>query len=164
VWGGRQGFDEEMMAISEQLEPLWEDLYSRIESDPRMVEANADWASCMAERGHTFTNQEDIFEYLMEKQDELWSNQEDFIFEEGTDTAIEEGVDFGPFGPGIDEAMIQELADEELAIAADDWDCQGGLNLNELRQEVSKEYEAQFIAENRDLLEKQKALMEEAGF
>lgn len=161
---GGPGFDEEMMAISEQLEPLWEDLFARIEADPRMVEANADWAACMAERGYTFTNQEDIFQYLMEKEEDLWSNQEEFFSDEGSDTSISEFEDFGPFGPGIDEAMIQQLADEELAIAADDWECRGDRSFDELRQEVSEEYEAQFIAENRELLEKQKALFEEAGF
>ena len=167
VWGGGRGFEEEMMALDEQLMPLWEDLYARIESDPRMVEANAEWAACMADRGYTFTTQEDIFEFLMEKQEDLWSDQESFFSttiapSEGSE--VEEFEDFGPFGPGIDEAMIQQLADEELAIAADDWECRGDRSFDELRQEVSDEYEAQFIAENRELLEKQKALYEEAGF
>jgi len=161
VWGGGQEFNDEMMALQEQLEPLWMDLYERIEADPRMADANAEWAACMADRGYTFTNQEDIWNYLGEKQEELFSEQQTF-FEEGGE--IEEGADFGPFGPGIDEAMIQQLADEELAIASDDWDCQGGKSFNDLRQEVSEEYEAQFIAENRDLLEQQKALMDQAGF
>jgi hypothetical protein len=165
VWGRGQEFNDEMMALQEQLEPLWMDLYARIEADPRMVDANAEWAACMADRGYTFAKQDDIYEYLSKKQEDLWSNQEGFSSGEATATTISEGGgDFGPFGPGIDEAMIQGLADEELAIASDDWDCQGGKSFNDLRQEVSEEYEAEFIAGNRDLLEQQKALMEGAGF
>lgn len=161
VWGGGRENEEEMMAISEQLDPLWQDFYERIESDPRIIEANQEWASCMAERGYTFTDQEDIYMYLDEMQQELWSGQEDYFSEGGE---VEEDVDFGPFGPGIDEEMIRQLADEELAIAADDWECRGDRSFDELRREISEEYEAQFIAENRELLEKQRALMEEAGF
>ena len=65
----------------------------------------------------------------------------------------------GPFGPGIDEADVQALADEELAIAAADVECAGG-KYEEI-DEIRKEYESEFIEKYRDLLERQRDLMQD---
>jgi hypothetical protein len=154
VWGGGPDSFGRLNEINEELQPAFEDLYRRIEADPRVADANAEWASCMAEKGYTFSSPEDIFEYLNQQQQELFSDLG--IFDSANDVEVTVISDEGPFGPGFDEEKARELADEELVIAADDWECQG--DLQKLREEVSAEYEAAFIDENRALLEELKSL------
>lgn len=169
---GGFGPDSESEAIWQELEPAYEDLWTRIESDPRLVEANQEWAACMAAAGYTFGSQEDIWMYLDELSQELFEGQDEFsqqievqaqaLPEDEREAFYEEAYsDVGPFG-NADPDEIQALADEEMAIAAADIGCEGGFS--ELRQEVAEEYEAQFILENLELLQKQKEMQDELGF
>ncbi len=173
VFGGFGGPDPEMEALWEELWPKEEAMWERIQSDPRVVEVNQQWSACMADAGYTFTTQDDIFMYLDELSQDLWADSEGFwqdleqqaqaLPEEEQGAFWEEATkDLGPWGPGVTEEEIQALADEELAIAAADWNCRG--DMDEIMEEVSKEYEKQFIAENIDLLRKVKAAQEEMGW
>jgi hypothetical protein len=127
----------------------------------------------MANAGYSFTTQEDIWMYLDELGQDLWSGQEDFyqqieaqaqaLPEDERDAFYEESyANVGPWGPDVDSEQIQALADEELAIAAADTECGG--DMMDLRTEVQEEYEAQFILENFELLQKQKAAQDELGY
>ncbi len=172
IYGGF-GPDPEQEEIWQQLEPAYDDLWSRIESDPRIVEANEEWAACMADAGYSFTTQQDIWMYLDELGQDLWSGQEDFyqqieaqaqaLPEDEREAFYEESyANVGPWGPDVDSEQIQALADEEMAIAAADTECGG--DMTDLRTEVQEEYEAQFILENFELLQKQKAMQDELGY
>jgi hypothetical protein len=171
IYGGF-GPDPEMDALYEELWPKQEELYERIQADARIVEANEKWSACMADTGYTFTTQEDIWMYLDELGQDLWSEQEQYSIqideqaqalpEEEREAFYEESyADFGPWG-GATEEEIQALAEEELAIAAADWGCRG--DLTELMEEVTEEYESQFIAENIELLQQLKNMQEERGW
>jgi hypothetical protein len=171
--GGFGGPDPEMDALYEEMWPKQEEMWERIQADPRMVEANQEWAACMADAGYSFTSQEDIWMYLDELSNELWSDSEVYYqqIEEGAQGLSEDELeayyneayaDFGPWGPGVTEEEITALAEQELAIAAADWNCRG--DMDELMQEVSEEYESQFIAENYELLLQIKEMQEDLGW
>ncbi len=149
--------DEAFEELNKELEPAWDQFRQWIETDSRVAELNQKWSSCMAEKGYDFENEEDIHIYLEKLADDLFS-QQDMISPESEPTE-EEMEAWGPWGPGIEEADIRALADEELAIAAADIECAG--DMFDVMEEIHKEYEAKFIEEYRDLLEKQRDLMQD---
>jgi hypothetical protein len=145
------GPNEELEEAWRELDPYWEELYQRIEADARIVEANTEWSGCMAEAGYDFATQEDIWKYLDEKMQELWDWEEEGPPMTEAPLEGEEG-EWSPFPPGVTEGEVRVLADEELEIAAADLACRS--DLDEVYDEVRKEYEAQFILEHQALLER----------
>lgn len=112
-----------------------EDVQSDLENDSRLIGALGEWAACMAGKGYDFATEEDIHDYLSSKLD-------DFLSDDGEDS--------------FPEAEIEPLAEEELAIAADDVACRA--ELDPLYEELRAEYEGRFIAEHREQLEKIRVL------
>jgi len=51
-------------AFFEEFGDALEDAFDRASADPRIVKADADWSACMAERGHEFASQEEMYTYL----------------------------------------------------------------------------------------------------
>ena len=58
------GGGEEDMAFWEEFSDDFEDVYARAESDPRIVAAEEGWSTCMAEKGHDYPTQQDMYEYF----------------------------------------------------------------------------------------------------
>jgi hypothetical protein len=136
-------------ALREALEEAWgpldslaQEMWQQMESDPRLPAAEADWSACMAEAGYDFATEEDIEEYL-------WSLAGDL--EEPGSTVPSESVTY--------EAELEPLADVELAIAAADVACRG--DLDQVRDQVQREYECAFIAEHLEELEPIRVLVQE---
>lgn len=150
------GEEEAWQELDKELQPAWEELDQWINTDARVVELNQAWSACMAEKGYDFENEEAIHEHLFGLEEGLWSQAEPPPDWEPTEEELE---DMGAFGPGVDEADVQALADEELAIASADVECAG--NMHEEIDEISREYESEFIEKHRDLLERQRDLMQE---
>ncbi len=166
--GGCQGEASEEVyggdaEAEQELGPRYEELYERIEADPRLVEANRAWSACMAEAGHEFARQEETFEHISNRHNELYEE----AYEEMEPGAAEEAPADGevPAGateetetefaePQLDEGRLAELREEEIAIAVADQACAAEHLPPELRQEVSSEYEQAFVEENRELLER----------
>ncbi len=121
------------------LEEFREELQHDLENDPRLRDAREAWSACMAGQGYDFDTEEDI---------------EDYLFSIGEN--LEEGALIGLIRGEISEAVVQPLADEELAIAAADVACRG--DLDRLHEELRAEYEGKFIAEHREQLEKIRVL------
>jgi hypothetical protein len=152
-YGAQQEAWEE---LDEELQPAWEEFEQWVNTDARVVELNQAWSTCMAEKGYDYEDEEAIHEYLFSLEEDLWTQNEPPPDWEPTEEELE---NMGPFGPGIDEADVQALADEELAIAAADVECAG--SMYEEINEVHKEYESEFIEKYRDLLERQRDLMQD---
>lgn len=149
--------DEAFAELDKELQPAWAQFELWINTDPKVVELRRAWSSCMAEKGYDFESEEDISEHLEQLSEDLWSQQEEPPPDwEPTEEEIEA---MGPWGPGIDEADIRALADEELAIAAADVECAG--DMFDVMEEIRKEYEAKFIEQYRELLEKQRDLVQD---
>lgn len=78
-----------------------------VESDPRIVEANDNWSSCMHERGYEYEeDQDEIIEEYQERLEQLT---------EGDDPATLTGAR---------AAALHKLQQEEIAVSLADLDCQ----------------------------------------
>lgn len=136
------------------------ELYERVEADPRIAEAEQEISDCVADRGLDYTDMEDLYESFESRLSELESEVQ-YPSEE-----LDED-DFAQMSPDeLDEIFNQPaiLSDEakatlaeiqaeeiELAVAVDE--CGGGFEDQEaLYREVVAEYEQQFIDENEDRL------------
>jgi hypothetical protein len=173
------GGGEADMAFWDEFGEDFEEFWTRADADPRIVEAQAGWSACMAEKGHDFADQEEMYTYLFGTEvggeyvegefsvrvNELitWPGDE---FGEGgeggfADTTValtEEGEEgegfeegeFEYYGPEYDLELLQPLIDEEISLAVADWEC--SQDLQELFETVYKELEQEFLEENLDRL------------
>lgn len=155
------------MAFWEEFGADFEDIYTRAESDPRIVDAQAQWSTCMAEKGHQYVDQEEMYAYFYgtEAANGQWVEGEfqqrvnelitiaEYVFEEpvegeGEGDGTSEDYVYQP--PEYDLEKLQPLIDEELAIATANYECE--MPMRDLFETVYKEYEKLFIDENLDRL------------
>lgn len=154
------GPDSELDQVWQDLEPLYEDLYERIESDPRIVAIQDDWTGCMSEAGYTFRDQEEMYMSIDERMQEFYEaaygNFDEPLFDDEGNIIDEDGniiENYEPEPPSLTDeqrADLEELNDYEIGVAVADFECNSGYQ--EIYQEVSEEYEAEFIQTNIALL------------
>lgn len=155
----------------EDLQPQMDQMYERIQADPRVVEFNEEWSSCMAEAGYEVESREKMWETVYEdfqaRFDEIvgpnggyadpfegWTEEEiNAFFEEKTQDEIDAFFEQAQQDSqaNIDMEALEALQQEEIDMAVADYEC--GAGYEEIYQEVSEEYESEFIAANRDALE-----------
>ncbi len=158
------GDQEATEELWEQLEPALEALNARMEADPRIVELNAEWAACMTEAGYTYESRnamyDDIYESFQTRLDEIMGPDSDPLAGMTEDElnaffelpADEQAAIYDERMADItDQPALQELQQEEIALAVADNAC--GEGFYDAYIEVSEEYEAELIAGNRDILE-----------
>lgn len=168
------GGGEADMAFWEEFGEDFEEIWVRAESDPRLVEANASWSACMADKGYDWATQEDMYAYFwgtesggqwVEGEFQLRLNEvvtwpepiyEEFG-EEGSvsvaTTVVGGEGDEGEWeyqGPEYDIEKLQPLIDEEIAIAIANYEC--SKDMRDIQEEVYKDIERQWIEENLDRL------------
>ncbi|MGV8883676.1 MAG: hypothetical protein ACOH19_16130 [Rhodoglobus sp.] len=117
----------------EKNKPLIESMnkiYENIQTDPRMVEANAKWASCMADAGF------DGYANAQEAQNKFYDEL----------NALYEGA---PEGLQPDDPKLKELGTREIEIAVADLKCAKEADTRQLALKVQFDLEEQFIAENK---------------
>ena len=135
--------------------------YERAQSDPRIVESQNEWSSCMADKGHNYANEQEMYSYFygdeygvgefQQRVDEIvtWPEPDPSLWED-----LEEGEEpeFDPslFGPQYDIELLQPLIDEEIAVATANYEC--SQDMHELWEEIYKDLERQFIEQNMDRL------------
>ncbi len=148
AYGELYGGQELLAELGDELE----DLYTRVETDPRIAAAEEDWGACMAGRGQPFADQDEILDYLGARMEEVVSypgGGGDALSSDPSGEGEPTGSDY--VGPVYDEAELRALMDEEIAIAVADWEC--ATELRTLYQEVFAEYEAEFVDANLARLE-----------
>lgn len=153
-----------------EFDGMFEDLgtlYERIETDPRITEAAAAWASCMAEAGYAdFEKPMDASTSVMDRMGELyqWDNPGHGaagggVAEPPADAEGEVTADF--VSPAdVDPAELEGLKEYELAVAVADYGCQQE-SYEEVYVEVSTELEEEFVDSHRDELERYRDAMGE---
>lgn len=170
--------NEEIYGDQSQVSELWEEIgpemeamQERVQADPRIVEWNQDWSACMAEAGYEYESQQNMYESVYEDFQERFNDivgpdggygdpfegmseeEVEAFFEDHTqdeiDAFFEEAQEAAQ--ENIDQEALGALQQEEIDLAVANFEC--GSDYNELYQEVAADYEADFIAENRDVLE-----------
>jgi hypothetical protein len=154
-----------------ELNPEMEAMYERVQADPRIVELDAEWSACMAEAGYEYESmsqmQETIYEDLQARFDAIvgpnggyadpfegWTQEEiDAFFEEKTQEEIDAYFAEAEESSRADVDMeaLAALQQEEIDMAVADFECRG--DYYEVYQEVSEDYEAEFVEQNREILE-----------
>lgn len=165
------GDPSESEELYTQVEPIYQELGERVEADPRVVEANQSWSSCMTDVGYEYDNrlafQETVYQELQTRFDEIVGPNGGFVdpFEGMTEEEItaffeettpeEQEAFFAQAeqqtGANVDQEAVAALQEEEIALAVADYEC--GKALDEIYQEVSAEIEPEILAENRELFE-----------
>lgn len=132
------------------------DLYERVQADPRIVAVQDDWAECMAGKGYAFSSMDDMYMQLDERMQELWGEDAyvdplaDFTEEEIAELTDEDFEELFA-GPAVDEEVLAEIQAWEIAMAVDSFDC-GGTTMFEDFEEIFGEYQDEFIEQNLDAI------------
>lgn len=139
------------MELYNQFESELEDLYQRVEADPRIKKLSDEWAACMGEAGYAFTTQQDMYEEMDRRMQPVWETQVwpgDDLDEADFEAMSQEELD-AIFNqpPEVDEELLAEVQAYELELAVANFDC-GGNSQFEVAEEVYLEYQALFIEEN----------------
>lgn len=138
----------------------FEDLYERLQADPRIVAANESWSSCMADAGHPYDDMEEMYSSLSERMEPFYelafpsdfsdSFSDSFNDSEGGVTVGSAVAVGGPSGPpeltDAQQAELEELQALELAVAAANYEC--NQDVLTVQFEVQAEYEQRFLDEN----------------
>lgn len=172
IWGDQsQGED-----LWQELEPEMTAMYERVQADPRIVALDEEWSECMADAGYEYESQNQMYETIYEETPgslqarfneivgpnggwvdpmEGWTEEEmEAFFEEKTQDEIDAFFEQAQqeSQADIDEEALAALQQEEIDLAVSAYECRG--DYYEIYQEISEEYEADFIAANRETLEK----------
>lgn len=154
-----------------ELNPEMEAMYERVQADPRIVELDEEWSACMAEAGYEYESmsqmQESIYEDFQARFDAIvgpnggfadpfegWTQEEiDAFFEEKSQEEIDAFFAEAEEASRADVDMdaLTALQQEEIDLAVADFECRG--DYYEVYQEVSEDYEAEFVEQNREILE-----------
>ena len=174
--GGCQGQAYEevygaQMEMWEKLGPELQELWQRVQADPRFEEAERQWVVCMADRGYSYNGIDSLYEEVYEDFGgrlaeitggadpfgdpfEGWTDEEiDAFFEERSQEEIDDF--FAQAGreemDEIDQDALAALQQEEIDLAVAAFECQEPMM--DTFQELQREYEGRFIRENRDVLD-----------
>jgi hypothetical protein len=132
VFGGA----DVLTSLSAKLDELDE----KIRADARMVKAVKDWSACMREAGFDgLEEQEEVDEVLAQKLEAIVGSPEE-IAETGGSSKY-------------DKAALTALQQEEVAMVAADIKCEEE-HVEDVEEEVTAEYEADFREQNTALLSK----------
>jgi hypothetical protein len=189
-WQEAGGFDDDVwMSFEDEFGNFWEEVDQRVQADPRFIEIQDEWRTCMADAGFEFTDQEDMWMQLDEEFTRIvdWPGDEgpggpaitiapgidldSLEFVENDDGTVqwvdaagnvytEEDMD-ALWAPTFDETELREFMEHEISVAVAEWDCSQGMW--EQQGAIFTEYQNQWVAENKDALDAWKAGREAEG-
>jgi hypothetical protein len=114
-----------------QLDNLSGNVQDGVSKDPRMIAANAAWASCMAKAGYPYRSPDQPKADLSKRATPLYKDQK----------------------PGAITPAAQRLHEVELIVAAADWSCRT-TTITPALQTVRNELETQFVKANAALVDR----------
>jgi hypothetical protein len=148
--------DEFMTGVYERMN----EIYQRMSSDSRVVQATKGYVECMTAAGFPeISTKEDIYQELDRRMQPIYEGQMEPVTVEG-DGAGEAG-DGGEFAPPqYDQELLAAVKEYELKLAKADLDC--GEELSRIQFEVQSELEEEFIAANEADLERLRDMQQES--
>lgn len=133
-----------VVAILDEIEPVFDGYYDLYISDSRIIATTAEWQACMSEEGLLFGDEEEMFSHVFGMFQGILSNPEAFN-ELDEESASALGNEVHPGLQPAAQAEMDTLAEEEIRIAVANWTCREPIKETELA--VQREYEAQFVTE-----------------
>ncbi|WP_182111922.1 MULTISPECIES: hypothetical protein [unclassified Actinotalea] len=136
---------EEFEALQDEMEAMW----MEIENDPKLVELNAEWASCMADAGYPgFAAPTDaetsIYDKVNAVYDEVYAGAS---FDENTTeedwAAVEEQV----------QEQLGAITEEEMKTALADYTCREDVDMLRTQAEINVEHQQAFYDAHKQELE-----------
>lgn len=141
LYGG--GEDDPFMELQEEMNRLWESM----QSDERVVAAEARWADCMADAGYpSYAKVGDAEQDFYTRTDEIRTEVYNGIppdADEDDWMAAEEEI----------QARLAELSGEEIELATADYTCRADAKYDKALTEVNLEYQQRFYDEHKSELE-----------
>ncbi len=141
---------------------ILDDMEARFEADPRVAEIKAKTEACVTEKGFTFTDENDVYNDIEQRMENLQVGgnfadpfngvDPDSLTEDEINAMLQEANRLSD----EDKALLAEVQDYELRLAASVFECGGsffGAESPEL-MEIRIELEQQFLDENADALKK----------
>jgi hypothetical protein len=131
------------------------ELEERIESDPKMVEANKKWSTCMADAGYEFRDRDEAVSELREEFGELTGlkvSGDDGGFTISVQAQASSRPDGKAFDPlaNVDKEKLSQLQEKEKSIALAALEC-SEKHVAKTEQQVRERFEAEFLDDHPDL-------------
>lgn len=147
VYGGSSWDADEFSDLLDSLNRLYTDL----ERDPRVLDLDREWASCMADAGYSGLTSPRL------AQDEIWNQMNRFWEDQNADYPDGDGPDIR------ESAEYREAAAAEISQAVADWDCKDGVGYTQEMLKIQFALEEQFVNDHRSELEAFQASQEQAS-
>jgi len=124
----------------------------RVQADPRVVQMNEAWSSCLIDAGFTgFANPGEMSRTLWDEWDAMnvWGNAD-------LQAALADwDWQANPDGPAEFQEMLQAgpadksaFTEREIALAVASWECNAAVNRTAIEREVDLELQAQFVEQH----------------
>lgn len=157
VYGSQSLWENEEFAdLTEAMQKMYQD----VENDPRNVELDEAWASCMADAGFTgFSKQWDAQQSIYDEQNKFWENGPQW--DESKSDEENQQV-FEDYQKQIDKEM-EPLKEKEIELALADLDCREKTDYRGAKMKIQFEIEQRFVDDHKTELEAFKAAAEQHG-
>jgi len=157
--------ENSVFGIYDELSDVFEDMSDKVASDPRVVEFNSAWQTCIGESGYDYSSQEDAMQALGQRSQELFESATfagDGLAEADFEQMSEEELEaIFSQPPDVDEELQAEIEADEIAFALVALDC--GMSPPFLGQpqvllEVQFELEQAIVNENQEVFDRYREL------
>jgi hypothetical protein len=137
-------------AVYTEFEDEINDLYERLEADPRIVALEAAWVECMADAGYSFTERFEPYDEISSRMEPLYNaGMGGMVFEGDEAMGSSEVTEETVVQPGAPELtpeqrrILEEVQAYEIEVAVADYECAKGDM--EVYLEVQRELEQAFV-------------------
>ena len=143
---------EEFADLRANMEELW----TTSQDAPELADLNAEWASCMADKGEPgFEKQMDAGQSIIDDQNALY----DAAYGDGSEQV---DLDLPDFVDPSESPEMKELGEREIALALVDLECREKTSFTKKSMEIRFALEEKFIAANKADLDAFKAAAEQS--
>lgn len=142
---------EEFSDLRTKMEEMW----TTAQDAPELADLNAEWASCMADKGEPgFSTQMEAGQSIIDQQNEIY----EAVYGDGSEPADPEAE----FEDPSDGPEMTALAEREIELALIDLECREKTSFTKKSMEIQFALEEKFISDNKADLDAFKAAAEQS--